>query len=250
MARVLETELARVTADELPRMPDDLSPETVWVRMQTKIAKLCSIAGLIGTVACAAPHAAATHPSLEIEAAPAPRDVFWENLQRQCGEAFSGRLTLEPPGDGMLTGTEELVVHFRACEEEEVRVPFHIEKEVEGIWDRSRTWVFMRHREGLELRHDHRRPDGTEDRRTWYGGFTAGEGTAHRQDFASPERTARAGVPVGWRVEIVPGERYTYGTTHDGDYDWRIDFDLSRPIAEPPPPWGHRIPPTRRPGPP
>jgi hypothetical protein len=179
------------------------------------------------------------------------RAAFLANLAAHCGEAFPGRLELEPPGDDMLTGTERLIVHFRDCALDEVRIPFHVEIEAEDRWDRSRTWVVTRHADRLELRHDHRRPDGSESARTWYGGFTADRGTAHRQDFRSPERSAAAGVTVGWRIEIEPGRRYAYGTTYDGEYDWRVEFDLGAPLDEPPPlPWGHDREPTRRPGPP
>jgi hypothetical protein len=200
-------------------------------------------------------------------AGPDTHTAFMKNLAHHCGQAFPGALTLEPPGDEMLTGTEELLVHFRDCEDDEVRIPFHIEVEgrgegevegggkadsrVESRWDRSRTWYLIRHADRLELRHDHRRPDGGESTRTWYGGFTAGPGTATRQDFVSPERTEAAGVPVGWRIEIEPGGHYAYGTTYDGEYDWRIEFDLSTPLEGAiPPAWGHDRPPTRRPGPP
>ncbi len=174
---------------------------------------------------------------------------FMANLAHHCGEAFPGHLALEPPGDPMLTGTEELIAHFRHCEPGEVRIPFHVEIEDEARWDRSRTWYIIRHEDRLELRHDHRRPDGTEDARTWYGGYSVGTGTATRQDFLSPERTEAAGVPVGWRIEIEPEVRYAYGTTYDGEFDWRVEFDLSQPLPTPPPlPWGHDRRPSRVPG--
>ena len=164
--------------------------------------------------------------------------AFWTNLQAECGRAYAGALALEPPGDEMLTGTEELVVHFRECGEDELRIPFHVEIEETGTWDRSRTWVLLRDRNGLELRHDHRRPDGSPDDRTWYGGMIMEGGTEHRQDFLSVERTAESGYQRGWRIEIIPGERYSYGTTRRGEWSWRVDFDLNRPVDEPPPPWG------------
>lgn len=180
-----------------------------------------------------------------------PQAAFLANLAAPCGQAFPGRLALTPEGDAMLTGTEELLVHFRDCEPGEVRIPFHVEVEATGEWDRSRTWYVMDVEGGLELRHDHREPDGSESTRTWYGGFTLDQGTATRQDFASPERTAAAGVPVGWRIEIEPGVHYRYGTTLDGDYDWMIAFDLSRPVDGPiPEAWGAADPPSRIPGPP
>jgi hypothetical protein len=169
----------------------------------------------------------------------APSEVFLKNLAVHCGQAFSGRLTLEPPGDDMLTGTEELIVHVRECGADTLRIPFHIEVEATGEWDRSRTWILTRAPgDRLELRHDHREPDGSPSERTMYGGFSETPGTGSRQDFVSVERTEESGYPRGWRIEIVPGERYTYGTTRRGEWSWRIDFDLSRRVEAPPAPWG------------
>jgi hypothetical protein len=194
-------------------------------------------------------------PAAAASAEDDPQAAFLLNLSAHCGQAFPGRLVFEPEGDPMLTGTEELLVHFRDCDPEgpdaEVRIPFHVEVEATGDWDRSRTWYVMAVPQGLELRHDHREPDGSESTRTWYGGFSVGEGTATRQDFASPQRSERAGVPVGWRIEIEPGAHYRYGTTWDGEFDWLIEFDLSAPVEGPiPHAWGHETPPTRNPGPP
>lgn len=171
--------------------------------------------------------------------ASAPQDSFWANLRLPCGNAYSGSLTLEPHGDEMLTGTEQLIVHFRECGADTLRLPFHIEKESTGSWDRSRTWMYMRTADGLELRHDHRHEDGSPDDVTMYGGHTQEPGTAGRQEFILAERRAADGSPLGWRVEIEPGVRYTYGTIRGGEWTWRVDFDLSEPTTQPPAPWGH-----------
>jgi hypothetical protein len=179
------------------------------------------------------------------------RAELMANLGYHCGEAFPGWLTLEPPGDEMLTGHEQLAIQFRDCSRHEVRIPFHVEIEDQQRWDRSRTWFIIRHPDRLELRHDHRHEDGSEATRTWYGGFSAGAGTPHRHDFLSPERSQAAGVPVGWRIEIVPGHRFAYGTTYDGEFDWRVEFDLAQALDPPPPlPWGYDREPSRVPGPP
>jgi hypothetical protein len=169
-----------------------------------------------------------------------PRHEFWQNLAHHCGNAYRGGLTLEPPGDEMLTGTEELIVHFRECEEERLKLPFHIEIEQDDSWDRSRTWVYMRHDDALELRHDHRYEDGSEHDNNWYGGLTRHPGSAQMQEFIVADRTGPDGALLGWRIEIVPDERYTYGTIRGGEWTWRVDFDLSETVAPPPAPWGHQ----------
>jgi hypothetical protein len=169
-----------------------------------------------------------------------PFEQFFAQMSEQCGNAYPGRLTLEPEGDDMLTGTEMLIVHFRECDENQLKLPFHIELEEQEDWNRSRTWIYTRHEDGLELRHDHRNPDGTDDDVTMYGGYSVGEGTAVRQEFQSIPRTEETGIFRGWRIEIVPGERYTYGTIRGEEWSWQVEFDLSQPLEElPPAPWGH-----------
>ncbi|KKO44921.1 hypothetical protein WG68_13520 [Arsukibacterium ikkense] len=170
-----------------------------------------------------------------------PFEQFFQQLSKQCGNAYPGKLTLEPEGDDMLTGTELLIVHFRECSDTQLKLPFHIELEASQSWNRSRTWIITKHPEQLELRHDHRTQQGDDDKVTMYGGFSVGAGTVIRQQFQSLERTAESGYFRGWRIEIEPGVRYTYGTVRGEEWSWRIDFDLSQPLAElPPAPWGHQ----------
>ena len=169
--------------------------------------------------------------------ADAPSHVFWSRLHEHCGEAFEGRLVTAAPGFDLLDGSERLIVHFRSCSDFETRLPFHIE-EGPDAWDRSRTWVFFNHgADGIELRHDHRHQDGSEEENTWYGG-DAIEGETYWQRFVYPPRTEEMGVFMGWRVEIHPNERFTYGTMRDEEWTFRVDFDLSQNVDPPPPPWG------------
>ncbi len=168
-----------------------------------------------------------------------PFEAFFANLSEHCGNAYPGGLTLEPEGDEMLSGDELLIVHFRECADDQLKLPFHIELD-DDEWNRSRTWIYTKHNDGLELRHDHRMPDGSEDNVTMYGGYSVEGGTAMRQEFKSVPRSEEMGHFRGWRIEIEPGERYTYGTIRDTTWSWRVDFDLSEPMDETPPaPWGH-----------
>jgi hypothetical protein len=208
-------------------------------RNPCRIPALAALALLLATPACAPRDTSGGPPRGAAAQVHAGQAGFWANLSRHCGNAYGGGLTLEPPGDDMLTGTEQLIVHFRDCGRDTLLLPFHIEIQPTGEWNRSRTWMFMRTPHALELRHDHRRPDGSPDEQTMYGAYTRTPGTPTRQEFILTERTAADGSPIGWRVEIEPGQRYTYGTIRGGEWTWRVDFDLSRPIPPPPAPWGH-----------
>ena len=132
-----------------------------------------------------------------------------------------------------------MVMHVRECSGDEIRIPFHIGE------DRSRTWVITRDDSGLTLKHDHRHEDGSEDVLTQYGGATADEGTATRQEFPadyfSKDLFTREGIEVSaanvWAVEVIPGETFAYELNRPNRH-FRAEFDLSSPVDAPPPPWG------------
>jgi hypothetical protein len=174
-------------------------------------------------------------------APPPPAERFMASLQRLCGQAFEGRIVSPAvPADAAFAG-KRLVMHVRECAPNSVRIPFHVGE------DRSRTWVINRIGTGLRLKHDHRHQDGTEDRVTQYGGDTADAGTAERQAFPadafSRALLVRENNPAGaanvWAMEVRPGAAFAYELRRPGRF-FRVEFDLTRPIAPPPPPWGSR----------
>jgi hypothetical protein len=173
------------------------------------------------------------------EGAAAPQNAFWRQLQALCPGAAEGQLLRAPEGDTQIDRDARLVVHFWECGDTELRFPLHVGE------NRSRTWIFIRHENALELRHDHRHEDGTEESNTWYGASTADEGTAMRQEFVFE----RDGMLVGWRVGIEPGRRFTYGTIRGGEWRHHMEFDLAHDVETPPRPWGHEVRPSQRPAP-
>ena len=190
---------------------------------------------LVPLIAAAVLAACSSEDAARQSAAADAQDVFWASLQSLCGQAFAGTLVESVPPDSSFDG-EELVMHVRECEEDVVRVPFHVGD------DRSRTWVISRTPNGLRLKHDHRHEDGTEDEVTQYGGDTVGPGSAERQEFSADAHTATL-VPSAannvWTLEIRPGEMFVYALRRAGaERRFRVEFDLSQPIPAPPPPWG------------
>ncbi|MDP4529520.1 hypothetical protein Q3O59_10835 [Alkalimonas delamerensis] len=166
---------------------------------------------------------------------------FWLNMAQHCGQAYQGkRVIARDDRPDLLQGDETLIVHFRECSSELLALPFHI-GHADGRWDRSRTWRYSWQDGKLELRHDHRLSSGEPDKsNTMYGGLSIDRGTPQQQAFLFTERTAEDGSALGWRIEIVPGKRYTYGTFSGDNWTWRLDFDLSQPLEKvPPAPWGH-----------
>src|SRR3546814_648892 len=165
-----------------------------------------------------------------------------------CGQAFAGRSVVDEPvapGPDAFAG-KALVMHVRGCDApaRELRVPFHVGD------DHSRTWVITRTADGLRLKHDHRHADGSEDVLTMYGGDTDAPGSAVRQEFpvdaesiALFEREgSEASVTNTWAMEVEPGERFLYELSRPGGRLFQVEFDLSRPVDLPPPPWGSQAP--------
>ena len=172
---------------------------------------------------------------------PVPADLWFQRLSAHCGRAYEGRLVSADPADASFAG-QRLAMHVRDCRDDEIRIPYVVGE------DRSRTWVITRTPAGLRLKHDHRHRDGSSDALTLYGGDSRGHGTATRQEFPADAASVALFTAQGrgvsnanvWAVEVGdtvfayelrrppgPGQRF-----------FRVEFDLSRPVAAPPPPWG------------
>lgn len=168
-----------------------------------------------------------------------PQDQFMARLQKLCGKSFQGKVVSNDSADSDMRG-QVLTMHVRQCSPGETRVPFHVGS------DRSRTWVVTRTPAGLRLKHDHRHEDGSEDRQSQYGGDTVSPGTAGRQEFPADafsrdlfvaEKIPQSATNV-WAVE-VDDRIFAYELRRPNRF-FRVEFDLSRPVPAPPPPWGAR----------
>lgn len=169
-----------------------------------------------------------------------PRDQF-DRLASLCGKAFEGRIASPPVAADASFAGKRLVMHVRECSPDTIRIPFHVGD------DRSRTWVITRTTTGLRLKHDHRHRDGSEDKVSQYGGDSNVAPVATRQTFPADAFTkallVREGNVAGannvWAVELIDGRTFAYELRRPGRF-FRVDFDLERPVAPPPPPWGSR----------
>lgn len=179
-------------------------------------------------------------PAVASAPASTPADAFFSALGALCGQAYAGALVVADARDReTFAGTP--VAHVRECSDEEIRIPLHVGE------DRSRTWIVSRVDGGLRLKHDHRHRDGSEDRLTQYGGdsLDAGSGTATRQAFPADADSKTLFLQAGltasvdniWALEVEPGERLAYELRRP-DRHFRVEFDLTRPVAAPPAPWG------------
>jgi hypothetical protein len=169
------------------------------------------------------------------------QEQFYARLRALCGHAYEGRLVTHEAADREMEAAR-LSIQVRSCSDDELRIPFHVGN------DHGRIWVVSRNPGGgLHLRHEHRRADGSEEAVSGYGGDTAGPGNPRRQEFpadqASRDLFVRENAPASitnvWAIEIVPGRLLAYELRRPGRF-FRAEFDLTRPAAAPPPPWGER----------
>ncbi len=165
-------------------------------------------------------------------------DAYFDKLRQLCGKAFEGTVTVDNPQSGGFEG--RLVMHVRSCTDTQLQIPFHVGD------DHSRTWIITKTGSGLSLKHDHRKADGSYDKSTMYGGHTVDAGWAAVQSFPadqySKELFSTLGNPQSntniWQMYIYP-ETFTYRLIREGR-EFRVDFDLKKPVALPPVPWGYK----------
>jgi len=158
---------------------------------------------------------------------------FWDALSAHCGKAYEGKL-VSPESDPRFAG--QLVMHVRSCEDGRLRVPFFVGE------DRSRTWVLtMDENDLIQLKHDHRHADGSEDEVTQYGGKASNTGSATTQFFPADQFTANllpAAVGNVWWI-TVDETSFTYNLRRLGSPTlFTVKFDLTQPIEVPAEPWG------------
>lgn len=168
-----------------------------------------------------------------INAQQTPAEKFWTNLQGHCGEAYKGKITSDNPGEDF--AGKELIMHVRSCDENSIKIPFFVGD------DKSRTWVLTFKDNRIKLKHDHRHPDGTEDRVTQYGGTASNPGFKDLQLFPADEETANllpAAASNIWFIGLDK-DTFTYNLKRIGsNTSFTVEFDLSEPVEDPGAPWG------------
>jgi hypothetical protein len=164
-------------------------------------------------------------------------DAFFNQIKSLCGKSFEGKVVSDiPKGSGF---EDRLVMHVRKCTDSELQIPFHVGD------NHSRTWILTKTGSGLMLKHDHRMKNGKNDESTMYGGHTTDAGWDHAQSFPvdqySKEMFVKQGIPQSttnvWKMYVYP-DKFSYVLVREGR-DFRVDFDLTKAVKNPPTPWGY-----------
>jgi hypothetical protein len=158
---------------------------------------------------------------------------FWDNLKKKCGKSYEGTLTSAPANDDF--AGKKLVMHVRSCEDNTIRIPFFVGD------DKSRTWVLTFENDRIQLKHDHRHKDGSEDKITMYGGTTTNSGLSNLQMFPADQETSDlidyASNNVWWIT--LDEKSYSYNLRRIGsDRVFTVTFDLTKTVPNPSAPWG------------
>jgi hypothetical protein len=167
----------------------------------------------------------------------ATHDAFFSNIAYHCGKAFEGKVAVDNQPSPAFEA--KLVMFIRKCDQTELQIPFYVGENA------SRTWIIKKTGSGLSLKHDHRHKDGTDDPVTMYGGHTQDGGYNQIQSFPvdqySKEIFAKQGLPQSitntWQIYIYP-DMFSYRLVREGR-EFRVDFDLTKPISVPVAPWGY-----------
>jgi hypothetical protein len=159
---------------------------------------------------------------------------FWNQIKTHCGKAFEGQIIAGASANDPFSG-KKLVMHVKSCEENRIRIPFFVGD------DNSRTWVLTLENDQIQLKHDHRHEDGSEDKITQYGGKSPNSGLPNIQFFPADQFTADligyASTNVWWIT--IDEKVFTYNLKRIGsDRVFSVSFDLSKPIETPSAPWG------------
>lgn len=159
---------------------------------------------------------------------------FWQKLKEHCGKTYEGTVTNGATTNDGFSG-KRLVMNVLSCSEDQLLIPFNVGE------NRSRTWILTKMKDRIELKHDHRHEDGTNDAVTMYGGTTTNSGLPGIAVFPADQMTATtipaAATNVWWIT--INNTTFTYNLRRIGsDRLFTVTFDITKPIEKPLPSWG------------
>lgn len=158
---------------------------------------------------------------------------FWNTLAQLKGKTFQGKVIEAPEGDDFRD--KKLVMHVLDVKKDTIYIPFNVGE------NRSRTWILTKTKAGIQLKHDHRKEDGSEDEVTMYGGTTPNSGFEGIAMFPADQETVDLlpGTATNLWWMTVDDKLFTYNLRRIGSsVKFSIGFDLESPIDTPKPSWG------------
>ena len=164
--------------------------------------------------------------------------AFWERMEENCGNAYDGELADATPYYAEdFEQVDQIRIHIRECSDELIHTSLHVNE------DHSRNLMLTREQGTLQLKHDHRYEDGTEEEISQYGGLAPKPGLSRRQIFEADSHTADI-LPDRfdnfWFLDFMDDETFAYGVHWPKHgHSIRLEFDITETIDPPPAPWGY-----------
>lgn len=151
-------------------------------------------------------------------------DDFFDNLKSLKNKKVYGKAIYMP--DTIKANDfwgKELSFTVQQFSDSELRIPFNVGE------NKTRTWILKKTGNGIQLKHDHRHPDGSQDSITNYGGDSEpGAGTALIQYFPADKFTANL-IPSAssnrWILEFSPDKkRFWYILERNNSLRFKAEF--------------------------
>ena len=142
---------------------------------------------------------------------------FWNHLSLSCGKSFIGHSSFPDDVNDSFYG-KTLKAVIQDCSDSEIRVPFAVGD------NNSRTWIFTKTEQGIQLKHQHLHDDGTPDEVSNYGGMGSdGESALIQAGVDNEMNQVTLSFPADqFTQELIPAASTNV---------WSITF-LSKPNGE------------------
>ena len=153
---------------------------------------------------------------------------FYKQLRLLCGKKVNGAVLYPSGAEAPFRGMD-IWLEITRCSDQEIRMPIYIDNKI------YRTLIIGQDETGYTLRHENRRPNGTQADFSMYGGHTTDAGTGYLLIFPADGYTKQLMGPelnYVWSLAFN-SEKTTlsYMAESNGKLNLQFDFNLASPAA-------------------
>jgi hypothetical protein len=186
--------------------------------------KRLGVAGLLGMFMLLSGGCGVTKPSV----ATPVTSSFYQQLKMHCGQKLTG-VVLYPSGKEAPFQGMPIWLELVACSDKEIRMPIYINQKI------YRTLVLSQDKTHYTLRHENKRPDGTQAEISMYGGQTTGKTDNYLLLFPADGYSRQllgAELNYAWSLGFNSDKStLSYMIENDGKLTLQIDFDFNQPVV-------------------
>lgn len=156
-------------------------------------------------------------------------DSFYQQLQAYCGKKLIGHV-LYPAGKEAPFQGMEIWLEVAQCNQKEIRLPIYINRKI------YRTLILSQDKTKYILRHENKRPDGSQAEISMYGGQTAGKNDTYLLLFPADDYSRQllgAELNYAWSLAFNSDKStLSYMIENDGKLTLQLDFDLTQQVVK------------------